>query len=119
MKPEAFLPSNSPGPGAASVVPATPIATGSGAGNAPLKAPLSPAEYYKWAGEYLRNNRTAPREVRLELINWRHKYQLQQEAAEQQANPIAEEELRRVAERFARKAQSGFAGPSADSATTR
>ncbi|WP_100335762.1 hypothetical protein [Hymenobacter chitinivorans] len=94
-------------------MPATPIVAESVSGARRLvpKASwpkLSPAEFDKWAAAYLRENRTAPRETRLELIKWRHQYQLQQEAAEQKANPIPEEELRLIAERFARKAQSGF-----------
>ncbi|RZJ87951.1 MAG: hypothetical protein EOO60_11645 [Hymenobacter sp.] len=77
----------------------------------------SAAQLYEWAGKYLRDNRNAPREFRLELINWRHNYQSYQEAAELKANPVAEEELRRIAERLARKAQSGFAGFDIDQAT--
>jgi len=70
------------------------------------------AQFDEWAEEYLRKNRNEPRERRLELIKWRHEYQRQQEAAELKANPAAEEELRLIAARLARKAQSGFAGPS-------
>jgi hypothetical protein len=111
MKPEAFLPSNSPGLGSASVVPVTPPASVEPVAGARPPAPrtaLSPAQFYEWAGRFLRDNRTAPRPYRLELINWRHQYQQQQEAAELRANPAAEENLRRIAERLARKAQSGF-----------
>jgi hypothetical protein len=114
MKPEAFLPSDTPRPNSASVVPATPPAkagTIAGARQPAPKAVLSAAQYYEQLGRYLRDNRNAPREVRLELIKWRYDYQLYQEAAELKANPAAEEELRLIAERLARKAQSGFAGP--------
>jgi hypothetical protein len=117
MKTEAFLPSNSLGPGSASAVPATPADGGGVAGTRhPAPKVLSSAEYDKWAGEYLRNNRNAPRAYRLELINWRHQYQLQLEAAELKANPAAAADLRLVAERLARKAQSGFSGPPATDA---
>ncbi|MEL5993464.1 hypothetical protein AAFH49_04535 [Hymenobacter segetis] len=93
-------------------MPATPADGGGVAGTRhPAMKALSPAEYYKWAGDYLRNNRNAPRAYRLELINWRHQYQLQQEAAELKANPAAAADLRLIAERLARKAQSGFSGP--------
>jgi hypothetical protein len=120
MKPEAFLPSNSPWPGSASIVPATPANAGSvaGARDPATKPALNAAQYYEWSGKYLRGNRNAPREYRLELINWRHNYQRYQEAAELKANPVAEEELRHIAERLARKAQSGFAVPDNDSAIT-
>jgi hypothetical protein len=110
MKPEAFLPSNSPRPGSASVVPATPANAGA-VGNAyqsTSKDARSAAQFYEWSGKYLRNYRNASREYRLELIKWRHNYQLYHEAAELKANPVAEEEMRRIAERLARKAQSGF-----------
>jgi hypothetical protein len=120
MKPEAFLPSNSPRPDSALVVPATPVSMVPVTGtrhSAPKAAP-SAAQFYEWSGKYLLDNRNAPRAYRLELINWRHNYQLQQETAELRANPVAEEELRRVAERLARKAQSGFAGPDIDPAAT-
>jgi hypothetical protein len=119
MKPEAFLPSNSPRPSSASVVPATPInvVPGAGARHPAPKSALSSAQFYEWSGKYLRDNQNAPREYRLELINWRHNYQLYQEAAELKANPVAEEELRRIAERLARKAQSGFADSDTDQTT--
>jgi hypothetical protein len=74
------------------------------------KAALNAAQFYEWSGRYLRDNRNAPREYRLELINWRHNYQLHQETTELKSNSVAEEELRCIAERLARKAQSGFAG---------
>ena len=111
MKPEAFLPSNSPGLGSAAVVPPTPVDAGPIAGARPAAPKPGPtlAQYYKWAGEVLRDNRNAPREYRLKLINWRHQYQLEQEADRLQRNPAAAEELRVAAERLARKAQSGFA----------
>ena len=112
MEPEAFLSSDSPWPGSASAVPATPIATGPVAANAAPKAALSPAQFDKWADNFLRINRNAPPAYRLELINWRHAYQLQQEAAEKQDGTTAEA-LRCAAERLARKAQSGFVGPPA------
>ncbi|MGI4734825.1 MAG: hypothetical protein ACRYG7_06545 [Janthinobacterium lividum] len=120
MKPEAFLPSNSPWPGSASVVPATPANAGlvAGARHSAPKAALSAAQYYEWSGKYLQDNRDIPREHRLALINWRHNYQRHQEAAELKANPVAEGELRHIAERLARKAQSGFAVLDNDSATT-
>jgi hypothetical protein len=120
MKPEAFLPSNSPRPGSASVVPATPVnvVPVTGTRHAAPKATVSAAQFYEWSGKYLRDNRNAPRADRLELINWRHNYQLHQEAAELKANPVAEEELHRIAERLAHKAQSGFASPNSDSAAT-
>jgi hypothetical protein len=120
MKPEAFLPSNSPRPSSASVVPATPVnvVPVTGTRHVAPKAILSAAQFYEWSGTYLRDNRNAPRAYRLELIDWRHNYQLQQEAAELKANPVAEEELCRIAERLARKAQSGFASPDSDLATT-
>jgi hypothetical protein len=120
MKSEAFLPSNSPRPSSASVVSATPVnmVPVTGARNTTSKAALNAAQYYEWSGKYLQDNRTAPREYRLALINWRHDYQRHQELAELKANPVAEEELRRIAERLARKAQSGFAGSNNDSATT-
>lgn len=119
MKPIAFLPSNSPWTGSASVVPATPANAGlvAGARHSAAKAALDAAQYYEWSGKYLQDNRNGPREYRLALINWRHNYQRYQEAAELKANPVAEEELRRTAERLARKAQSGFAVPNDDSAT--
>lgn len=120
MKPEAFLPSNSPRPGSASVVPATPVDVVplTGTRNTAPKATLSAAQFYEWSGKYLRDNRNAPRAYRLELINWRHNYQLQQEAAELKVNPVAEKELRHIAARLARKAQSGFASPNSDPAPT-
>jgi len=119
MKPEAFLPSNSPGPGSASVVPATPIDMTPivGVRHPTPKVAPSAAQLYEWSGRYLRDNRNAPREYRLELINWRHNYQLLQEAIELKSNPVAEEELRCIAERLARKAQSGFAGFDTEQAT--
>jgi hypothetical protein len=121
MKPEAFLPSNTPRPNSASVVPVTPPADAGHVAGARQPAPktvLSAAQYYEWSGRYLRDNRNAPRTVRLELIKWRHDYQLYQEAAELKANSAAEEELCHIAERLARKAQSGFAGPDIDPITT-
>lgn len=112
MKPEAFLPSNSPGPSSASTVPATPKATGPVAGARPApKAGLSLAQRIERLDKFLRDNRSAPRAQRLEFIELRHKLKLEQEAAEQQANPVVEVDLRRASERLARKAQSGFAGP--------
>lgn len=110
MKPEAFLPSNSPWPGSAAAIPSTPVALEPVAGvrrPAP-KNVLTDAQYDEWAAQYLRDHRAAPREVRLALIEWRHQYQRQQEAAELQANPAAAADLRLIAERLARKAQSGF-----------
>ncbi len=120
MKPEAFLPSNTPGPGSASSVPAVPMHAGPAATirhSAP-RAVLSSAQFDEWAAKYLRDNRSAPRAYRSELIEWRHRYQLQQEEAELRANPAAREELRLVAERLGRKAQSSFGGaPTANDAT--
>lgn len=114
MKPEAFLPSNSPWPGSASAIPAAPVASGPVVvprHSAPKNVPTA-AQYDEWAANYLRDHRDAPRQVRLALIEWRHQYQRQQETAELRANPAAEEDLRRIAERLARKAQSGFSpGP--------
>jgi hypothetical protein len=70
----------------------------------------------EWVNRYLYDHRNAPREVRLALINWRHQCQLRLEAAELQANPAAAEDLRLIAERLVRKAQSGFGGPDNDPA---
>lgn len=111
MKPEAFLPSNLPGSASAAPIPPVAPAPATASAAPKPKVALSPAEYDKWAADFLRNNRNAPRAHRLELIKWRHAYQLQQEAAEQQGGTAAAEDLRRAAERLARKAQSGFVGP--------
>lgn len=115
MDPKAFLPADPSRPGAAAVVPATPQAAWQEPGpRKPIPRPtLTPAQFNAWAAKYLREHRNAPREYRLELINWRHQYQQQQEAAELQANPAAAKELQLIAARLARKAQSGFGGPSA------
>lgn len=75
------------------------------------KAVLSLAQQIEALDRFLRDNRNAPRAQRLEYIELRHQLKLQQEAAELKANPTAAEELRLIAERLARKAQSGFAGP--------
>ncbi|UYZ63949.1 hypothetical protein [Hymenobacter weizhouensis] len=106
MKPEAFLPSNSPWPGSAASVPATPVATGAVGGvRHPAPKPVfDPNAVIEWIDNYLRDNRNAPRKQRLELINKRYQIKLQIEAA----NPIDEKELRLIAERLGRKAQSGF-----------
>lgn len=106
MKPEAFLPSNSPWPSSAASVPATPVAAGTVGGVChPAPTPvLNPAAVVEWIDTYLRDNRNAPRKQRLELINKRHWIKLQMEAA----NPIDEKELRLIAERLGRKAQSGW-----------
>lgn len=110
MKPKAFLPSDSPWPGSAASVPATPVAAGAVGGvRQPALTPVfNPSAIVEWIDTYLRNNRNAPREQRLEFINIRHRIKLQIEAA----NPIDEKELRLIAERLGRKAQSGFSSSS-------
>lgn len=115
MKPETHLPSNFLGGRAAPAalsVPAVSMNTGDTfvARRLVPKAVRTLAEFDEWARQYLRDNRTGPRAYRLALINWRQQYQRQQEAAELAANPAAAEELRLVAERLGRKAQSGFGG---------
>jgi hypothetical protein len=118
MDPKAFLPSNTPWSDAASVVPPTPTNAGPVAGGR-RSAPKAPslAQRIQAIDRFLYDNRDAPREQRLALIKQRRQYQLELEAAELQANPVAAEDLRLIAERLARKAQSGFGGPDNDSAT--
>ena len=110
MKPEAFLPQNPNQAGPASVVPATPAAAWptDEKRNVAWPPALSIAQRIEWLNDFLRNNRTAPRAQRLAFINQRHQLKLQLEAAELAANPAAQEDLRRIAERLACKAQSGF-----------
>lgn len=58
--------------------------------------------------DFLSTHRAAPRSVRLYLINLRHALTVRREADELDNNPAARKNLSVVAERLARKAQSGF-----------
>ena len=58
--------------------------------------------------ELLATHRTAPRDVRLKLINLRHALTVRREADELENDAAARKNLRIVAERLAHKAQSGF-----------
>lgn len=115
MEPKAYLPSNTPWANPASVIPPTPADAGPVAGARRLAPKASPttAQLIEWIDIFLHANPNAPRKQRLDLIKQRHQHQLALEAAELKVNPVAEEELRLIAARLARKAQSGFGGPPA------
>lgn len=107
MKPKAFLPSTTPWSSSTVVVPA-PVAAKVffGVSRVPKhRYALDAEKLVEQLDTYLREHRNAPRALRLEWMNLRHRMKLQLEARD----PIPEAELRLIAERLGRKAQSGIA----------
>lgn len=107
MKPKAFLPSTTPWSSSTVVVPAPVAAKGfAGISRVPKQRYALDAEkIVEQLDTCLREQRTAPKALRLEWMNLRHRMKLQLEAR----NPIPEAELRLIAERLGRKAQSAVA----------